>query len=45
MQHDWNFQRGGGGGGSKGKIPSMGEVWTIFGTTQLKGQVHSTVNV
>ena len=34
MKLDWNFQRGGGGGGgvSKGKSPSVGEVWIIFGT-------------
>ena len=37
MKLDWNFQRGGGGGGggggvSKGKSPSVGEVWLIFGT-------------
>ena len=39
MKLDWNFQRCGGGGGDggvKGKIPSMREVWIIFGTT------HST---
>ena len=33
MKLDWNFQRDGGGGGVKGKIPSMKEVWIIFGTT------------
>ena len=35
MKLDWNFQRGGGGGGgglSKGKSPSVGQVWIIFGT-------------
>ena len=36
MKLDWNFQRGGGGGGggglSKGKFPSVGQVWIIFGT-------------
>ena len=29
----WNFQRG---GGSLGKIPFVGEVWIIYGTTQCK---------
>ena len=32
MKLDWNFQRDG-GGGVKGKIPSMREVWITFGTT------------
>ena len=31
---DWYFQTDG-GGGVEGKIPSLGEVWIIFGTTQL----------
>ena len=32
MKLNWNFQRG--GGGSYGKIPSVGEVWIISGSTQ-----------
>ena len=39
MKLDWNFQRGG-GGGAQGKIPSVGEVWIIFGTTHLRILQH-----
>ena len=35
MKLNWNFQRGG-GGGSLGKKPSVGEVWIISGTTQYR---------
>jgi len=31
MKLNWNFQRG---GGLIEKIPSVGEVWIFFGTTQ-----------
>ena len=30
---NWNFQRGGGGGGFKPKKPSTGGVWIFSGTT------------
>ncbi len=33
MKLNWNFQSGGGGGRVLGKIPFMGEVWIIYGTT------------
>jgi len=32
MQLNWNFQRG---GEVLGKIPSVGEVWILLGTTQF----------
>ena len=42
----WNFQRG---GGVLEKISSMGEVWIIYGTTQIwekwkKTEIHQTQN-
>ena len=33
MELNWKFQRG---GGSLGKIPSLGEVWIISGTTHCR---------
>ena len=33
-RRDWNFQRGGPGGGVLEKIPSVGEVWIFSGITQ-----------
>ena len=36
---------GGGGGGFKGKIPSMGEVWIIFETTQKRKKLKLSKNV
>ena len=33
MKLNWNFQRG---GGSKKKIPSVGEVWIFSGITQYE---------
>ena len=38
MKLDWNFQRGGGGGGFE-KIPSMGELWMFFGITQYENRI------
>ena len=33
MKLNWSLQRGGGGGVSLGKIPSMEGVWIFSGTT------------
>ena len=35
MKLNWNFQRGGGGGGVLEKIPSVGEMWIFSEITHL----------